>query len=589
VARASAAATCADAVSVTDSRRRASTGPGKERPLPATDPLFSLYTRREDLDALATTPVDLLVIGGGITGAGIARDAAMRGISTCLVEAGDFGHGTSSRSTGLVHGGLRYLEHGWLRLVFEASRERRVLLRIAPHLVRATAFVFPVYTGSRVGRWRLAAGLWLYDLLSLFRNVHGHRMLSRRAIMKAEPRLRDRELAGGAVYYDGTCDDARLVLANVRSAHRHGARTASYAAVTALEKADGRVRGALVADAIDGRRLSIHAHVTVNATGPWTDALRRMDDEGATPLLRPTTGVHVAVPRQRVGNIGALTLTSPLDGRVMFVLPWGDVTLIGTTDTDFTGEPDAVAATGEDVTYLLRSANAFFPDARLGPDDVIAAWAGLRPLLRDGESETAAVPREHRITESESGLVTIAGGKLTTYRAMAAELVDLVAGRLRRMDGRRVASSAPTDREPLPGGEVADLDLLVKELVTEELPEDMARTLVARYGSESAAVANLAAREPALAKPLMDGLPMLKAEVIHQARREMALSVSDVMVRRTRLFHRLATQGVDAAPVVAGLLARELGWDAAREAESLAAYLGEVRRMRERATAPPTP
>ncbi len=561
----------------------------KERTLPATEALFSRETRRADPDALAGEPVDLLVIGGGVTGAGIARDAAMRGIRTALVDASDFGQGTSSRSSRLIHGGLRYLEHGWLRLVFEASRERRTLLRIAPHLVRPMPFVFPVHRGGRVGRLRLAAGLWLYDLLSVFRNVHRHRMLSRRAVQKLEPRLRDRDLRGGGVYYDAWCDDARLVLANVRAAHRQGARTASYARVAALEKAGGRVRGAVVQDAIDGNSLTVHAHVTVNATGPWTDALRQLDDQSATPLLRPTKGVHLAVPRGRVGNTGALTLTSPLDGRVMFLLPWGDVTVIGTTDTDFAGAADDVGPLEPDVTYLLRSANAFFPDARLGTADVLAAWAGLRPLLRnDGAGSTAEVPREHRIVESGSGLITIAGGKLTTYRSMAAELVDVVAGRLRALDGRRIPP-APTDRTPLPGGEVADLDLLVSELTKERVPEPVARHLVETYGSESAAVANLAAREPALARPLLDGWPILQAEVVHQARREMALSVADVMIRRTHLYHRDAHQGTEASPVVAGLLARELGWDAGSEAESLAAYLDEVRRMRESFSLPAAP
>ena len=570
---------------MTDSRRP-NRSP-EEGTLPATDPLFSLATRRADLDAAAAGPVDLLVVGGGITGAGIARDAAMRGIRTCLVDAADFGHGTSSRSSRLIHGGLRYLEHGWLKLVFEASRERRILLRIAPHLVRPMPFVFPVHAGSRVGRTRLAAGLWLYDLLSLFRNVRGHRMLSRRTLQGMEPRLRDHDLVGGAVYYDAWCDDVRLVLANVRSARRHGAMTASYAPVTALEKAGGRVRGAVVRDEVEGRQLTVHAHVTVNATGPWTDALRQMDEPGAAPLLRPTKGVHVAVPRRRVGNAGALTLTSPLDGRVMFVLPWGDVTMIGTTDTDYAAAVDAVGPSGDDVTYLLRSTNAFFPDARLGSDDVITAWAGLRPLLKNaGAGSTAEVPREHRIVEGASGLLTIAGGKLTTYRSMAAEVVDAVAAKLRALDGRR-CPPAPTDREPLPGGEVADLEQLVQELGKERVPEPVARHLVDTYGSESAAVANLAAREPALGRPLLEGRPILQAEVVHQARREMALTVADVLVRRTRLFYSDASQGTGAAPAVAGLMAKELGWDAGREAGMLADYLEEVKRMRQAITPPP--
>ena len=546
------------------------------------DSAFSAETRRADLAAMTAAPVDLLVIGGGITGAGIARDAALRGIRTALVEASDFGSGTSSRSSRLVHGGLRYLEHGWLRLVFEASRERRILLQIAPHLVRPMAFLFPIHAGSRVGRWRLAAGMWLYDLLSVFRNVHTHRTLSRRAVRRAEPQLRSKDLLGGSRYYDAWCDDARLVLANVRGAHRSGALVASYARVAAFEKAAGQLRGVVLEDAVDDRRLSVRAHVTVNATGPWADAIRRLDEAGAEPVLRPTKGVHIAVPRARVGNAGALTLTSPIDGRVMFVLPWDEVTIVGTTDTDYSGDPGDVVPTADDVTYLLRSANSLFPDARLAPGDVIAAWAGLRPLLRDGDTgATAAVPREHRILQSASGLITITGGKLTTYRSMAAELVDTVAAALHHLDGRAVARRAPTAREPLPGGEVADLDLLERELVKEGVSASSAKHLVGSYGSEAMAVANLAARERPLAEPLMEGQPLLRAEVVHQARREMALSVSDVMIRRTHLFHRHPSQGTEVTPDVAGLLARELGWDAAREAASLAAYLAEVQRMRQ--------
>jgi glycerol-3-phosphate dehydrogenase len=552
------------------------------------DPQFSGETRRAALDAMAEEPVDLLVIGGGITGAGIARDAAMRGLRTALVEAGDFGSGTSSRSSRLVHGGLRYLEHGWLRLVFEASRERRVLLRIAPHLVRPMPFLFPVHASGRVGPWRLAAGLWLYDLLAIFRNVHRHRSLTRRGVLRVEPRLRDRDLRGGGLYYDAYCDDARLVLANVRAAHRSGALVASYAAAAAFEKADGRVRGVLVDDAVDGRRVAVHARAVVNATGPWVDRLRRLDDPDAPALLRPTKGVHVTVPRRRVGNTGAITMTSPLDGRVMFVLPSDEVTVIGTTDTDSAEEPAVVAPTSADVVYLLRSANAIFPDARLAPDDVIAAWAGLRPLLRDGAGgATGAVPREHRIVESASGLFTIAGGKLTTYRAMAAELVDAVAAALHRLDGRPIAPRAPTARQALPGGEVADLELLVRELTKEGVTETVARHLVGRYGAEAIAVANLAARESALAAPLGRGAPTLQAEIVYQVRREMALTVSDVMIRRTHLFHSHPSQGTEVTPAVAGLMARELGWDAGREAESLAGYVGEVQRMRQALTPAP--
>jgi glycerol-3-phosphate dehydrogenase len=542
---------------------------------------FSAATRRTQLATLPDETADLLVIGGGITGAGIARDAAMRGLRTVVVDAGDFGWGTSSRSSRLIHGGLRYLEHRWFRLVFEASRERRNLLRIAPHLVRPRAFIFATHEGSRVKRWEISAGVWLYDLLAAFRNVHMHRLLSPRGVLKIEPLLRERGLTGGALYYDAQTDDARLVLATMRSAHRHGATCLSYVRVTGLEKADGLVRGAQLEDAFTGEGLSVRAHVVVNATGPWSDAMRRLDEPSAEPLLRPTKGAHIAVPQRRIGNTGAVTLLSPIDGRVMFVLPWGEVTIVGTTDTDEVVAPDDVAATEQDVLYLVRSANAVFPNARLGMDDVIAAWAGLRPLLKGGGESTATVPREHRIVESASGLVTIAGGKLTTYRVMAAQTVDVVARRLRKLDGRPRPPRAATDREPLPGGEVRDLDALSEELLQEGLGPEVARHLVLSYGTEARAVANLMAADRSLAGPLIPDGPWRLAEVVYQARREMALTVSDVLIRRCHAFHLRADQAVSAAPVVAQLLASELGWDAERRAASVAAYIADVERMRQ--------
>jgi glycerol-3-phosphate dehydrogenase len=538
------------------------------------------------LAALPNETLDLLVIGGGITGAGIARDAAMRGLKTAMVDAGDFGWGTSSRSSRLIHGGLRYLEHGWLRLVFEASRERRTLLRIAPHLVTPRAFIFPAFQGSRVTRWRLSAGVWLYDLLALFRNVHFHRLLSRRGLLEQEPLLRDKGLTGGAMYWDAQTDDARLVLATVRSAHRHGARCLSYVRVTALEKADGRVRGAELEDAFTGARCPVKAHVVVNATGPWSDSLRRLDDPSAAPLMRPTKGAHISVPQARIGNRGAVTLLSPIDGRVMFVLPWGEVTIVGTTDTDDPVSPDQVYASRDDILYLVRSANAIFPNARLTMDDVIAAWAGLRPLLDEGKGAPADVPREHRIDESASGLVTIAGGKLTTYREMSAQVVDVVARHIRAVDRRELPAHAATATEPLPGGDIADLDALAGQIAVEGLDRPTARHLVASYGAEATAVAKLIADDAALAAPLIDGAPWRIAEVVYQARREMALTVSDVMIRRTHIFHVLRGQGVDAAPRVGALLQRELSWTDERRDASVSAYLGEVERMRAPLTEP---
>jgi glycerol-3-phosphate dehydrogenase len=526
---------------------------------------------------MAADPVDLLIVGGGITGAGIARDAAMRGLRTALVDKGDFGSGTSSHSSRLVHGGLRYLEAGNWRLVVEASRERRILLSIAPHLVWPRSFLFPVHAGARVPLWKLAAGLWLYDLLAAFRNVRTHRLLSKRALLRAEPALRGHDLTGGARYFDAQCDDARLTLATLRDAHAHGALVANYAAAQQFAVADGVIRGAHIVDALDGRRFTARALTVVNATGPWSDETRGAD--GPPPLLRRTKGAHVAVPRSRLGNREAITLVSPLDGRVMFLVPWGDLTYIGTTDTDTDEVPDAVRANAADVIYLLRSANAYYPEARLQPRDVISTWAGLRPLLRPEDARSpGATSREHRIVESPSGLISIVGGKLTTYRAMAAQVVDRVVRRLRQLDGRPAPPRARTDREPLPGGAARDLSIVTRDIEHEGFSRTVAEHLIRLFGSEAPAVARLALSDPALKQPIADGHPALRAELIHAARREMAITLCDLLIRRTHLFYEVPGHALAEAPGVAELVGQELGWDGPRQTAELAAYAQQVER-----------
>jgi glycerol-3-phosphate dehydrogenase len=532
------------------------------------------------VDALGQGPWDLLIIGGGIVGAGAARDAAMRGLRVALVERGDIGAGTSSRSSRLVHGGLRYLEHGEFRLVFEALHERAILRTIAPHLVHPLPFVFPVHRGDRVPRWKLLAGLWLYDLLAGTRNVRAHRMLGKRELLRAEPMLRERGLIGGARYWDCQVDDARLTLGNARSAAAAGAAIATYTAVTSLERTGGRITGVHLVDQLTGTTGTATASVIVNATGPWADHLRAMEEPGIAPILRLTRGSHVLVPRERLGHTDAVTLTSAVDGRVMFVLPWGKWSYIGTTDTDHDGGPDEVRATREDVTYLLRSANAAFPQARLVDEDVIATWSAVRPLVQQTAAlSTAAVSREHAILTGSAGMLTIVGGKLTTYRRMAAELVDRVSDALHRLDGRPRAPRAPTDRVPLPGGEAADLAPLRARAIEAELSEATADHLVARYGAELQGIVNLVASDRRLAEPLHPAHPAIAAEVVHVTRREIPRTVDDVLARRIRLQGETADHGVAAAAATARLMGEVLGWDkegVAREAER---YVSAVRAM----------
>lgn len=516
-------------------------------------------------------------------GAAIARDAAMRGLSAVLVEQADLGFGTSSRSSRLIHGGLRYLERGDLRLVFEATRERRVLMGIAPHLVRPLPFVFPIHRGDRVSLWRLAAGMWLYDLLALFRNVAPHRMLGKRALLEREPMVRERGLVGGARYFDAQCDDARLVLALARSAARHGAAIATYMAVESFEWAADRVIGVRVEDRLTGEHGTIRAAAVINATGPWVDRLRALEEPGCRPLLRITKGAHVMVPRERLGHREAITFLSPIDGRLMFALPWGDLSYIGTTDTDTLEAPESIAASAEDIVYLLRSVNAQFPNARLGMADVRVTWAGLRALIasKDGGAPSG-VSREHVIVTGRGGVVTVAGGKLTTCRVMAAQTVDRALAELARRGVTLRAEPARTDEEPLPGGETAELDPFRERAREIGLAPETADHLAQHYGTESAGIVNLAAIHRELQRRLQPDHPAIEAEVVHIARRELACKVEDVLVRRIHLYYEAADHGLAAAARVAELLGRDLGWEPDRVQREAAEYRDFVAR-----TAPP--
>ena len=533
--------------------------------------------RAEHLGRLRNESFDVLVIGGGITGAAAARDAAARGFRTGLVEARDFGEGTSSRSSRLIHGGLRYLEQFEFDLVFEASRERRTLLRIAPHMVRPLEFLFPVYREGSVGRLKLDAGMWLYDALSLFRNIERHQMLSAQDVLWREPGLAPEGLLGGARYFDAQVDDARLVLTTVRAAAKCGAAVANRLEVVRILYEEGQAVGVRVqekpAEPGEASEWDVRTHLVLNATGPWTDQTLTRAGREAPPLLRPTRGTHVHVRRDRIGHSRALIFESPLDGRIMFVLPWGDLTLIGTTDEDYEGAPEDVRPTGEDVRYLLASTNHLFPDARLDSADVISAWAGLRPLVAgEAGAEEDEVSREHVILEEPPGLLTIAGGKLTSHRAMAEEIVDLAESRLSER-GIRARVEAETAGMPLPGGDFEDLKELERTLQTRAAPlglePDVCERLARAYGGLADEVLELASERPELRERLAEDRPYIAAEVVQSARREMALHLEDVAFRRTHV--GLETEEFGAAiRRIAALMRDELGWNGAREQAEIA-------------------
>jgi glycerol-3-phosphate dehydrogenase len=519
--------------------------------------------RAEALALLAEGSFDVLVIGGGITGAGVARDAAMRGLSVALVEAQDFASGTSSRSSRLVHGGVRYLEHGQLGLVFESCRERRILSQIAPHLVRPLQFIWPVYEKARIKLWKLRAGLFLYDALALGRNLGRHHTLSTHVVTALEPELRAMGMVGGASYFDAATDDIRLTLATILGARDSGAVVVNHVSVHDLLMTSDGVCGARAVDLRTGVDLEIRARTVVNAAGPWSDAIRRMAEPQARRAVRGTKGVHVSVPRDRLRNNGALTLLSPIDGRVMFVLPAGQFSIIGTTDTDYDGRPERVRATVADVTYLLRSANAFFPGAHLMASDVVSAWAGIRPLVASGDKSPDAASREHAIAWTVPGLLSVTGGKLTTYRAMAADVMDTIARRLRVGHGR-----AATHKESLPGGDIESLDdELALARATVGAP-DIAEHLVHAYGTRWRALWQMASVDRSLAERLVPELPYIAAELEWGVTHEMARTLGDLLIRRLHVAFETRDHALSIAEIVAEHLAPMMAWNVDDELQS---------------------
>jgi len=548
----------------------------------------ALRARRASIaQALATPTFDLLVIGGGINGAGIARDAAMRGLLVAVVEQGDFASGTSSKSSKLIHGGLRYLENYEFALVLEASRERDRLRRhLAPHLVHPMPFVFPVFRGDPVGRMRLTAGLWVYDGLSVFRNIARHRSWGRGATLRHEPRLRSDGLHGALHYYDCWTDDARLTLETMLAAVAAGAVVCNYLGVVELLRDGGRLAGARVEDRLHGGTITIRARQIVNATGPWLDRVRRLDEPGAADVLRLTKGVHVIVPRERIGNANAIVLRAPRDGRVMFAIPWEDQTLVGTTDTDYDGDPAAVAADGDDVRYLLEAVNRYFPDAALGEDDVIGAYAGLRPLVKppDGASPSDT-SREEAMFESASGLLSLGGGKLTTYRRVSERVVDRVIERLRALDPTRQFEPCRTGSVPLPGADVPSdgggfrgFAKRLRASLPAGIDDRMARHFLNRYGIQAPALLETVAADPATGRRLVADLPYRRGEVARAASDEMASTIDDVLRRRVPLSFRTADGGVGACEDVAAMMGAVLGWTTAETVEAYARYRDGVER-----------
>jgi glycerol-3-phosphate dehydrogenase len=555
---------------------------------------FSAASRADHLRTLGERTFDLLVIGGGITGVGVAHDAAGRGLDVALVEAGDLGGGTSSRSSRLIHGGLRYLETFDFGLVFEALGERARLLELAPHLVHPLPFLYPVYRGGPVSMPKLWAGMWAYDSLSLFRGLPTHRMLDRAAVLRREPEIAAEGLKGGALYHDAQVDDARLTLAVGRAAHEAGAVIVTHAPVRSfLRDGGGKITGVAVEDTRTGARVEARARLVLSATGPWTDELRRLADPAAPPRLRPTKGVHIQLRRERVGNRGAVIFRSAVDGRVMFVLPWGPFTYVGTTDTDFTAAPERAEPEPADVDYLLRSLNALLPRVHVTAGDVVSGWAGVRPLLAPDAAGVSAggTSREHAVWRESDGLLCVAGGKLTTFRAMAADVARRATEVLEREHGVR-SGVYYTQHVPLPGAPEMGFPEFLRAVTSRAAPlglDSVAATHLARsYGTGAIGILREIEGDPSLAAPLVAGLPYRWAEVPYAVRCEMALTLEDVLRRRMHLFYDAEDGGMDVARAVAERMAGEegIGWGGEEIGAEVARYAEAVERTR--IAAPPS-
>ncbi len=534
------------------------------------------FRRADALRRLADEEFDVLVVGGGVTGAGVALDAASRGLKTALVEKGDFASGTSSKSSKMIHGGIRYLQQREFRLVYENLAERQRLLDNAPHLVSPLPFLIPLFgrdgVVSKTVARSYASALWLYDLTGGWRIGHRHREVTKEEALAHLPTLSTAHLVAGFLYFDARADDARLTLSIARTAaFEFGAVMANYTPVVRLTTGtDGTVDGAVVRPAPDDEAsdFPIRARTVVNATGVWADAVRTLD-EGTDPhAIRPAKGVHVTVPADRLPCDIAAVIPVPKDKRSIFVVSWPETDLVylGTTDTDYSGPLDNPACTPEDVDYLLDAANAI-TTSHLTRADVTGVWAGLRPLLappaKGGHvsERTADLSRRHTVSTSRDGLVTVTGGKLTTYRKMAQDTVDVVVSRLGESPRRRrcVTKSLP----------LMDATTRTRDPVT--LAQPYAR-LLGRYGTATADVLALADGRPELLEPVVAGLPYTGVEVLYAAREEMAGTLDDVLSRRTRATIQRAQATMDAADAIAMLIAPDMGWDQREAAEQAARF-----------------
>jgi len=485
-----------------------------------------------DLNKFTKQPYDLLVIGGGINGAAIANIAAGRGLKTALIEKGDFASGTSSKSSKLLHGGIRYLENFEFDLVSESLKERYLHLQTVPHLVKPLPFLIPVYKGDKRPLWMMRLGVFLYDFLAGKYRVKKRRSLTAAEVLRLEPNLKKEGLTGGVMYYDAQMDDARLCLENVLSAAAKGADAANYLEMTAFLKENGRVTGVRAKDALLGGIFEIRAKKIVCAAGPWTNRLLKLDDRNAEEKVRTTKGIHIVYSKPISEN--AILLQSGRDRRIFFVFPWMGCSMIGTTDTDYSGDLDCVEADAEDVRYLAEETRRVFPSFEFRQEDIVSTFAGLRPLTRS-DTVPSRASRKHYIFETASGVTFVIGGKYTTYRTVAEDCVNRFTAPRKGKEYPLYGSGAIRETPEAVAGEFG-------------VEPGIAQALMERYGARYREVLDLTVKYPKLGERVCPRLPVIKAQIVYSVKEEMAVTADDIISRRLSVgFSPLKTEAVEAA------------------------------------------
>jgi len=517
------------------------------------------------MKSFRSSHVDLAIIGGGINGAGLAAQAVRAGLSVALFEKGDFGSGTSSKSTKLIHGGIRYLEQGRFSLVFEALHERYRLMKMAPHLVHPIAFLLPVYEGDKRPAWLVKTGLWIYDFLAGTKNIAEHKWFSPTQALQIAPELKSEGLVGCGLYHDAQVNDARLVLENILSAENNGAYCFNYCRVTQIDRQPSLNR-IFYRHETSGEKDNLTCSCLVNASGPWANQTSKLISRNTTPLVRPTRGTHIVVPKILPSH--AVLVMSRKDDRITFIIPWRGESLVGTTDLDDNAEPDKVQPTAEEMNYLLQEAARIFPGISWQQKDILSAFAGLRPLAWSDGDRASSISREDKIL-ADGNVFTIVGGKLTTYHSMAQKTLKMILKVLHRKSGLLKSNA-------LPGAPAKSWDLFL----TEEIPnwvstyginKDQAGHLSRLYGQKGEAVLNLAKKDPRLFEPLSSSGPDLLAQVAYAVYSEKAMHLEDVLLRRLEIGYSKERWG-EAPEKASRLMAELLHWDESNRLKELEQY-----------------